>query len=269
MNIIIDMLKNHLYQDINDFLLNLLLVKYKARNAYLLESANFIKSEYSVFDMLNLSKTIGFLITKDITSLPNYPRYWISIEKLNKVPETDEEIGTLLGMKNPGGDYYNYKNKRLYLYINEEKTGVNITTELVLGNINDIDNKQFAINKINDFNEIMTNLNLPYIFTYDFSEDDGTIIRHNELSIKNIEYIKNNYNNYINDFLNILSIHQETDHIIITLFNRCLDNNKLLDKYISIFLYVYQVINEEILEFEDYKSKLEYINNKFIDLINN
>jgi hypothetical protein len=148
MNIIIDMLKNHLYQDINDFLLNLLLVKYKARNAYLLESANFINSEYSVFDMLNLSKTIGFLITKDITSLPNYPRYWISIEKLNKVPETDEEIGTLLGMKNPGGDYYNYKNKRLYLYINEEKTGVNITTELVLVNINDIDNKQFAINKI-------------------------------------------------------------------------------------------------------------------------
>ena len=249
---IINMLKKN--NDIYDFLFNLLLVNYGARKAYLLESVEFGDK---ISDILELLKFSDFSIEKDILSIEDYPRYWITKDKLKHIPEHDEEIGHLLGMKNPGGNYGDSKNKRVYLTIIEEKTNTVVKAEILMGDKNDKDNKLHAKSDVNKFNKVMRDLNLPYKFIYKLEQDDGTIIRFEEMKRKNIKYIKKNRILYRDDLYN------NADDYISKLFISSINDKKLFSKYLPLFMYVYQIINEEILSQEDDKIKLEYINEMF------
>jgi hypothetical protein len=252
-----------------EFIFNLILVGNYGRKSYLLESSDFLYSEYpeySISNLLEIVSVCGLYYKIDITSMNEYPRYWITKEKLNNTPNNDKEIGELLGMKDPGGEYFNFKEKRVFLDISEEKTGANIITEIVLGDIDDIENQQYAKHKIHIFNKIMNHLNLPYNFVYNFTKDDGTLKRMNELKKKNMKYLIENKYQYINDFDNIIYLPEDINNIhpIINLFNLCLDNKKLLKKYLSLFIYIYQQLHNED---NDINLKVNLINRKFIDLL--
>jgi len=267
-DLIINMLKDDQYIRIYGSLFNLLLVKYGARKAYLLESAEFHGTEYTKY-ILNISSNIGLCKTDDILTIEDYPRYWIHKGKL-EIPKTDEEIGELLGMKNPGRSYFDYTKKRLSLDIIEEKTGSSITTELLSGDIKDEDNKIFAKNKVDSFNKVMKSLNLPYTFVYILQQDDGSEKRLQELERRNINYIRKNINNYINDINNCIVKHD--DNPIEDLFKRSIsiykNNSLLFNKFVPLFIYIYKVFNDEVAsESQDFKTKIQDIHNKFIDLI--
>ncbi len=263
-NKIIQMIKESNNNTILDFLFNLLLVKYEAREAYLLEVANYMNEDIDT--LLIIASDIELFIKKDKLSLENYPRYFITKKILKKEPDSDEEIGNLLGMKDAGGYYFNYKMKRLDLQIYEEKMDTSITSEVVLGDINDIDNQKYAEDKVNKFNNVMIKLKLPYRFVYKYNQDDGTIKRFEELKMKNLEYIIQNKDEYINDLANEI-LGDEKSHPIIILFNKSIANMRLFNIYYPLFMYIYDIINNEILQYKNYHEKVENINNKFIEII--
>jgi hypothetical protein len=262
------MLRNREYARIHGSLFNLLLVLYGGRKAFLLETVNFIGTEYAQ-DILNIASDIGLYKTDDILSLEDHPRYWITKGKLDKIPETREEIGELLGMKNPGGEFYDYTKKRLILDIYEEMGG-DITTELLSGDIEDEDNKLFAKNKTRSFNKVMKSLNLPYKFVYHLQQDDGSDKRLKELERRNIDYIRKNMNQYKSDIGNCINRYDDSNPII-DLFQRSIsiyENNKeLFNKFFPLFIYILKVLIDEVGESPDFESKIEDIHNKFIDLI--
>jgi hypothetical protein len=242
-NDLIEILKNPSKTgEISEFLLNLLLVKYEARKAYLFETANY--KQKNTKDMLQIALDNGLSIQKDLLSLDEFSRYWISKGKLYKIPETDEEIGFLLGMKDPGGEYYDYKNKRLSLDIYEHNTGSNITSELLIGDIGDIDNIRYAIEKVELFNKVIDDLSLKshYHFVSEFHQDDGSIKRLRELSKKNMKYIREHKQDYLNDLYNALS-DEEYERLKI-IFIDSLNSNKLFNNYLPMFIDIYHSYNE-------------------------
>lgn len=257
---LIRMINDDKYKDVIDFLINLILVKYGGRNAYLFESSNNNLKNFGVDKLLSHSLELGFNIEKDLLSLEEHPRYWIFKGKLDKIPKTEEEIGELLGFRDPGGDYFDYKNKRLSLTIYEEKTKTNIFSQLLKGDIKDNENIDYAEETVKKFNNIMDILKLNYKFSYSLSQDDGTIKRKKELENENIRYLKKNKDEYINDFQNIF----DKNHPINNLFKKIVSGNgnkKLLKKCLSLFLYFYKQFNKEQFNIQD------KINKMFINLI--
>jgi hypothetical protein len=231
--------------EISDFLLNLLLVKYQARKAYLFETSNY--KEKNTKDMLQIALDNGLSIKKDVISLPEFPRYWISKGDLYKIPETDEEIGVLLGMKDPGGEYYDYTHKRLSLDIYEHHTGSNITSELLQGDIRDINNIRYAIQKVESFNKVIDDLSClksKYHFIYELHQDDGSLKRLKELSKKNMKYIRDHKQDYLNDLYNAVS--DDEYERIKTLFNESVNSNKLFNNYLPMFVEIYNSYNDEM-----------------------
>ena len=79
--------------------------------------------------------------------------------------------------------------------------------------------------------------------------------------------MKDNRRDYLNDLSNTLVANPRDVHPIMYLFIRCLDDKRLLEKYLFLFVYVYQVHNEEILEDEDDISKINHINEKFSEML--
>ncbi len=263
-----DMLQKKSNRELYSFLMNVLLVYYEARPAYLLETSEFVhlSDKYKANDLLDIIKDQGLFAKKDILSLEEYPRYWVTKKKMLSIPRSDKKIGEWLGMKDPGNDYYDYKKKRLSLSIIETTTDSNITTEILLGDKNDIENIEHAEQRIKRFNEQMIQHDLPYRFIYVFNQDDGTIKRLQELKSKNIKYMIENKQDYINDFYNAL-LKTEDTHPLIPLFEHCIKYPTVLNMYLPIYLYVYHVFNEDILKNDDFSSKMLKINEKFADQI--
>jgi len=266
---LVKMLENPDNEDLYNFLFNLLLVLHGGRKAYLFESSNFIQmsDKRKTDDLLKIAKDYGLFVQKDPVSLEDYPRYWIVKEKLNKIPLTDEDIGELLGMKDPGGDYFNYKKKRLTLYINESTKKANITTELVKGDKTDKENIDHAKNRVDTFNAIMIELGLPYRFSYIFEQDDGTLKRAKELKIKNMKYIQENVKEYVNDISNLVVI-RDNHHPLMDLFEKCAKNDALLTAYLPVYMHIYRLFNNGLHAGEVEASKrIQKINKKFVDHI--
>lgn len=261
---VITMLKSDTYATIRDVLLNLLLVHYGGRNAFLLESANYTNSEYKIEDLLRILSETSLHVVKDSTSLPDYPRYWVTKEKLKSKPETDEEIGQLLGMKNPGGEFYDYTKKRLSLRIKEKKTGATITTELLKGDIKDADNIAFSKQKAESFHVVMKSLGLPYTFTYHLEQDDGTKKRLHELKEENMDYLKEHLAEYKDDLVNAL-LEKEGTHPIIILFEKAVSTpHKLFRTYLPLFVSIFKMFNKD--SYIDDKKQTK-INKKFVEII--
>jgi len=265
---LVKMLENLDNEDIYDFLFNLLLVLRDGRKAYLFESSNFMhmSGKKKIDDLLKIAKDCDLFVQKDPVSLDDYPRYWIVKEKLNKIPLTDKAIGKLLGMKDPGDDYFNYKEKRLTLYIKESTTGVNINTEILKGDKDDKENIDHAKNRIDAFNTIMIELDLPYRFSYIFNQDDGSLKRFKELKKKNMKYIQENVEEYVNDLYNIV-VEKDTQHPLMYFFEKCAKNESLLTTYLPVYVYVYRIFNEELYVGEEPSLHIRKINKKFADHI--
>jgi len=265
---LVKMLENPDNRDLYDFLFNLLLVLHDGRKAYLFESSNFtqMSDKRNIDDLLKIAKDYGLFVQQDTVSLDDYPRYWIVKEKLDKIPSTDKTIGKLLDMKDPGGDYSNYKDKRLTLYINESTKDVNITTEILKGDKEDKENIDHAKNRVDTFNGIMIDLDLPYRFSYLFEQDDGSLKRIKELKMKHMKYIQENMKYYANDLYNIV-VERENHHPLINLFEKCAKNESLLTVYLPVYVYVYRIFNGELFVGEEPSFHIRQINKKFVDHI--
>jgi hypothetical protein len=261
-----------------DFIFNLLLVKHNARQAYLFETSNFLTENVGdqehmsyISSFLRLISSIGLFYQLDPISFPDYPRYWVSKEKIKKIPINDEEIGQLLGFKDPGGDYFNFREKRLTLRIKEEITGSGILTEILSPHmISKV--QEHAKEKVESFNKVINNINhmyhldMPYHFIYMIEQDDGTLKRLEELQKMNMKYLNDNKKDYMNDLENVLDLQGEEVlmHPIMDLFKKSLKDKKLFKKYLPLFEYIYELYNEDS---GDYKTIINLINRRFIDLL--
>lgn len=225
--------------------MNFLLVLHGARKASLLETSNYDAD--LVTKLLTLAKDVGLHVTRDPLSIDEVPRYWIykSIRSIRHIPQTDEEIGSLLGFKEPGGDFSNAKEGRKILII-EEKSGRFGTVEIVNAKTDDIEIEKWAETKVKQFNQVMSKLDLPYRFDYGIQHEDGTLKRAKELEQLNVRYIQKNRHHYINDMWNELDIEQ--DHPFLILFQHIIKNKKLLSTYQPFFSYVYKLIHGKELE---------------------
>lgn len=257
-----------------DFILNLLLVKYDARKAYLFEAANFSISEENrekdISSFLKIISSLGLHYDLDPQSIDYpYPRYFVSKEKLKNVPDDDEQIGQLLGFKDPGGDFFNYRNKRISVRISEVISGVEIMVEILSPhrNIDDIDVLEHAREKVNSFNRVMHYLKLPYHFKYEIQQQDGTIKRLEELKKMNLKYLNENSYYYIEyDLENALAADDEPQkHPIVSIFKECLKDKNLLRKYLPLFEYMYDLFNN--IEEYNHQRRLNLINKFCINLL--
>lgn len=262
---ILTLLKNKEKRHAYDTLLNLILVIHGGRKAYLFETIELLPDhEKDVTMLLTLSKEIGLFVKKDPLNYEHAPRYWISREKLEKIPETDVEMGTLLGFKDPGAEYNGYKKKSLSLRIAEKKTDTIILVEVLLGDKEDAENQAHASDLIHRFDTIMKELELPYRFEFGFNQNDGTLKRVEELTMENMSYLKMHEHDYISDIWNEdIAI----DHPIILLFKRCVNDSSLLHRFLPFYLYLYRVINKQILSKDELEIKKQKINKAFTKII--
>lgn len=235
---IVDLIENH-REEFREIPMQLLLVKFGARKAYLLESSEYNRE--TVKKAVSLARSIGLRVSKDRLGLSHAPRYLIYIDgKIGRLPRTDEELGALLGFKDPGGEYGDWRKNRTTLVISEIQTGAG-TTELVQGTRREIET--FADRKVRSFNGVMMNLGLPYRFEYLIQEQDGSAKRAAELDRLNMKYIRENKNKYIQDLWNELN--GDMDHPFILLFEDVIKKKKLLARYVPFYRYFYDLINRD------------------------
>lgn len=245
-----------------DFSLNLVLVYYGARDAYLFESSNIKSDKDDTEKYLKCAEDLGFFILLDPQSMPDDPRYFITKFKIVNLPEDDESVGTLLGMKDPGEDYFDYRKTRTIIRFVEINTDVHIITEIV--KTGDNKNIEYAQYKIEKFNKVMEDLNLSYKFRFDLEITDGTYKREQELKFKNINYAKKNKEEYINDLSNGLVSYPSDQHPLFILFDRCLYNKKMFNVYLPLFLEFYSLFNS----FQnDIVENQRILNEKMIDIM--
>ena len=223
-----------------DLLFNLLLVQYNARTAYLLETSEMI----NIKDPLQYPKFLGLDIKIDPLSYEEHPRYWISKPGVIKNPPLDDEgIGHLLGMKDPGKDYFDFRTPRITLRIFEKLTETPITTEIIDDNK---DNEEYAQKKVKRFNKVMKHLHLPYRFDFKFERDDGTVRRYHAL-LHNIEYVRDHKHEYIDDMSNGLTKYPDDIHPLIELFEKSIESDEKYKKVLPIFLRFYENFNETLI----------------------
>jgi hypothetical protein len=265
--IVAELKKGEMGNDIRWVLLNLLLVQFGARQAFLIETANLDrglkKARFSeIIKRLHSAGIHAYLDPISVEGLEEKykpylgkelihvgfpalsdeenPRFWVtrSDKKMN-IPTTEEEVGILLGMKDPGGDYYHFTKKRTFLSIVEQGTGLEITAEVLKGDKEE--NKAFAKEKANSFTEAMKQAGLPYRFRAKLEVDDGTVVRAHELAQGNTEYVVEHQKEYLNDLTNILSEH----HVVVLVFKRMMREKKLVKKYIPLYLSFYRIFRPE------------------------
>lgn len=246
-----------------DLALNLVLVYYGARDAYLFESSNIKDNKDYKEKYLKYAEDLGFYILLDPQSIPNYPRYFITKFKIVNIPEDDESVGILLGMKDPGEDYFDYRKTRTIIHFVEINTDVHIVTEIVKTG-DDNKNIEYAKYKMEKFNKVMEDLNLPYRFRFDLEIIDGTYKREQELRLKNMNYVKKNKDEYINDLSNGLVKYPSDQHPLFILFDRCVNNKKMFNTYLPLFLEFYSLFNTLDVNIEENQ---RILNEKMVDIM--
>ena len=249
-----------------DFSLNMVLVYCGARDAYLLETSNFGEREDKskmIEKCLKYVEDLGFYMLLDPQSIEGYPRYFITKFKIVNVPEDDESVGTLLGMKDPGEEYYDYRNDRTILKFVEVNSNVEIMSQIVKSNENK-KNIEYAEYKIGLFNKVMNEVNLPYRFMFNLVTIEGTYRRQKELKLKNMNYIKEHKEEYIDDLSNGLVKYPSDQHTLFVLFDRCVNNKKMFNTFLPLFLEFYSLFNTLDINIEENQ---RILNEKMVDII--
>jgi len=260
-SIIHELKRGDLAPDYASVLLNLLLVQLDGRRAYLMVTANL--KTVTLSEIVPLLRPLGICLYLDpisvgekeeykpfynkdllVYGLPSafsegeYPGFWImkpGTVKEEGIPLTDEEVGALLGMKDPGGDYFDFTRQRTSLSIVERETGAEVTAELLMGDKEE--NRPFAEEKANTFTEVMKKVGLPYRFRAKLEVNDGTTIRARERAQGNTRYVVEHQKEYLNDLTNILPEH----HVVVRVFKRMMREKKLVKKYVPLYLSFYRL----------------------------
>lgn len=221
---------NH-YKDkpIMEYLLNILLVYENKRPAFLIETAN---SQFNTTYWLPINYLIKILkLNKsEIFSIPEYPRYLI-YKSIDKLPESDIELGYLLGMTYLNDNYSDFRLYRTIYKIYETYNNFELYVEIALDNHNLVIKNN--IDKLKEFNYIINKYKLPYRLACKKEYDHGTIKRYNELFNKNYNYVIKYKNEYINDILNW---NEEIDYLNNVEFDATVNFlNKNYDKLIKFY----------------------------------
>lgn len=223
-------------QEYREIPMQFLLVKFGGRKAYLFETVSF--QPETVKKVLSLAREIGLRVSKDRLSVKDSPRYLIYQGKINRLPRTHEELGALLGFKDPGGNFFDSRHSRISLSI-DEIGGLGGTVELTTSDRKEVE--AFAEKKVRSFDQVMIDLGLPYRFEYSIQEIDGSLKRASELEKLNMKYIRMNKRKYLDDLWNELNGDEE--HPFILLFNRATRSKKMMTKYLSFYSSFYCMIN--------------------------
>ena len=224
-------------QPLQKHLLQLLLVHEGARKAYLLETGN---DDFHISHLLILelfAKDLPLSITTDPFSNKKFPSYFIHKEPID-TPQNHEDIGKLLGMFRPGGDFGNYWKKRYYLEIYYQ--GSQMFAE-ILG-VDSINHDQFDIyyeEKKKMWNGVLEKYQIPGPFDFRVSMDDGRKFRHQKLLQLDIDYITTNRDHYENDMFNCCKDEKELDNSL-NLLEKWIQvrviTNKQFEKLCSIYM---------------------------------
>jgi hypothetical protein len=210
-----NMIDNNIFN--KEMIINILLVLKGARKTTLLEYAN-VKNNMSHIDFFNSITTI-INIFKSITGeqlsiyLENeepYPRYLIynfdkypnMTQELQK-EEHDFELGKILEMTFPGGNYYDYNQHRLtgLIMIGD----INLFAEVFV--VKDYEHEYKCLkknleNKVNKWNLELKEIGLKC--KYIIKSDDGFEYRKKKYEEKDIVYIRDHIDEYMNDHYNEL-----------------------------------------------------------------
>lgn len=241
----------------------LLLVKYGARKLYLF-GGDF--SDKQLETILNVASENGLHMIP-VEDDDNRHIYWIYTH-LDHLPNVDDEteIGSLLGFMEPGGDYSNQQRHRKKLSISvidaNKSLVASITDEMIL----DADQKEieeFAQQKIDTFDSVMIRLELPYRFVYTITQDHGTLRREQALRDEDMEFLLTNEQQYIREFNDFLDLF----HPLSLLFSHVIHHPRAFRRYLPVFLYVYQIINQEILQDKRQGEQIEHINEYLVNLM--
>lgn len=225
-------------------LINILLVYENVRTSYLLETAN-INFELTHIDIiLIICKELKLHILKDKIAYNKYPRFFIH-KNLKNTPNNDEKIGIALDMFKPGGNYYDYTQKRVIYQITEETTNTHLYSEVILFNeVNFEEFEKYTTNKKNNWNNILIKYNLPFKFKFETIIDDGIEIRIQKINENDIQYIINNSKEYINDINNF--DFKECAELILLIKNICKKDYILQENDKNKFNLFYQNIKKYI-----------------------
>lgn len=210
---------------IMEYLLNILFVYENKRTSFLIETAN---SNFNDDYWLSINYLLKLLQLKKskIFSVPNYQRYLI-YKSIDKIPETDMELGKILDITYLNDNYCDYRLNRCIYRIYEIYNNLDLYVEVAIDN-NDLVTKN-NIHKIKNFNSIMHKYKLPYKIGCKKEYDHGTYKRSKELKNKNYKYLIDYRDEYINDLLNWKNDIVIETNITISFFEN--NYNKLINFY--------------------------------------
>lgn len=243
------------YKSSNIFghIINLVLVIFGARPALLFESVNYTADEkldfFSVCQQIDSIEHLDddTIFTRSLFFVKNGQVHKALMEDPNRIND-DIYLGVFLGFTCIGHDYGNYKKTRIAFYYNvypkEDSTiETNIIAEVCEFSENAVKKLEKVSSKTNmKINQILDKFG--YVCKLEVRVIRGHIERYEELENNNSNYVKENINEYIDDFENMymdLSFFRES-----VTYNQLLNINKRNIKYIK-DVYQLAVIEEFFL----------------------
>lgn len=205
-----------------DIIINLLLVKFKARKAYLLEPTNFSSFNYNKKRIINIIKKIDsdFVFTNDKSG---GERVFITLNNI-KTPNTNEEIGKLLGFQCLGIPNRNTERKTVNYSVKINNKEYIFYTEVCPKNT-------IIKNKVNDFNSVLKKINMTAYQTVNIiypdwiwkkvivnKDIDWFVDKNNEKSFK--EYVDGCGYPFIFKY-NIINLIKNNYELILSVILRC------------------------------------------------
>lgn len=199
-----------------DIFINIYLVIMGVREVCLIETGDMDVKEQDLFWEIvgGLNESLEIPLTIKLEHEDHFPRYFIflsSNDELNDILDDDldeEQIGRILGYQCAGNEYHRYDRPRFVIRYVEEITNMAFYTEVC--DLSVFSKDEIISNTINRINIINDALNqIGYSAKLVFDQDDGVNYRYQKLVERDVNYISENMNKYIDDFENFYISNKE------------------------------------------------------------
>jgi hypothetical protein len=241
---------------------NVTLVYYNERDAFLYESTNFKNNTQFIYKLVEMFNNNGakFKIKNDEYTFPRFLVYkedsWID-KDLEKNPDNirdDSSLAKYLGFQCVGHDFSNYWESRITVsfFVENPKYNkrANIVTEVCeINKIPKNEIERIAFEKLERFNSVLKQYDLKV--TVDITVDQGVNSRIKKVDEKNIVYIRDNIDDYTNDIENEYGNFDKT-----YTYQYLEKNNYKIDyKFIDFLKFFYNYMVDGV--FDDFHAKFD------------